>query len=113
MSDAIQNQFVQFPSIQNQAQLLNHKIAQNLSSDFQKASAAKENEALAPFDAVLEDGGESENDKMLVAAMTSVIEQQLASILFDIASGSGLESSFSNDSGFSVFGDDDENIDDF
>ena len=107
MIDAINNQSLQSPLTQNQALPLNDKAVQNLAADFQKASSASQNDALAPFADVIDTSADSAEADMMIAAMTSVIEQQLASLLLDIANSS-LTSELDTASAFSVFGDEED-----
>lgn len=109
MSDAIQSQILQSPLLQNQTLQPNEKAAQNLASDFKQASSTPQNEALAPFSDVIDTDANSEETEMMMAAMTSVIEQQLASILNDIVNGT-LASELDTATAFNVFSDEDDEV---
>ena len=107
MIDATHTQILQSPQIQNQALQPNDKTMQNLATDFQKASSAAENDVLAPFAEVIDTSAESAEAELMVEAMTSIIEQQLASMLYDISNGS-LASELDTASAFSVFDDEED-----
>lgn len=104
MIDATHNQILQSPQLQNQALQSNDKTMQNLAADFQKASSAAENDVLAPFAEVIDTSAESAEAELMMEAMAAIIEQQLATMLYDI-SNSSLVSELDTASAFSVFGD--------